>query len=725
MIEAGATFAGYRLGQLIATDTVSSIYRATPLHGPATRPVALRITRELRTDDGADAGAIARYIRDLSAALRVNHPALATGVDAGEIGDRVWVATALVATVPLGQWLRDHGRLAVDDAVMLLRDIAEGLDRAHAAGVVHGAISSRTIGVRAGGPNGPGGVLRGFGLASLLARQAAADREAIDLRDIEYVAPEQLRGDVPDGRADQYALACALYHCVTGTPPYIRDSATGLFGAHLFSPVPTGGDDRAVAGALTAGMSKRPDGRHASCADLLRAIAPAAATRRRPGRDARAAAWRDDAPAADAGPAPSAGRSGRRRRGDGRRGLRLGGERWPRVRWPIAAMVVLSGMISTLGLATLARGGHLLDGGGVLSDGAEVAGSSLATSGDGPVDAGVRWQRPLTDEAVYHVEVVDGTVVAAAPHGVFALGSEGGVTAWSSPVDVGVLTDLAVTDSIVALRAATFRAVGIDDGVMRWQNGDIVAPISSLVAADDTIYGIGPGRLEPELVAIDPETGAQRWHYGGGSAGISGDAAVAAAADIVAVADEAGLTVIDPAGSIVTADDGRAMMRSARWMVDVDRPWISTLAVLPDAVVLATRTGQVCAYDPADGTQRWCVDVDGLTDESPVLTAERDVVVVVRGQRVTALALETGTQQWNFEAERPLTPVVASDGGQVVVADAGGGAHGLDLVRGYETWRASGLGDVTALAADDAAVYIATRGGRLIHVRATTRDVAS
>jgi outer membrane protein assembly factor BamB len=724
MNEAGATFAGYRLEQLIATDTVSSIYRALPLQGPH-RPVALRITRELRGGDGSgapDAEAIAEYLRDISAALRVNHHALATAVDAGEVGDRVWVATALVATVPLGQWLRDQGRLAVDDAVLLLRDIAEGLDRAHAAGVVHGAISSRTIGVRTGGPGGPTAVLRGFGLAPLLARQAAADREAIDLRDVEYVAPEQLRGDAPDSRADQYALAGALHHCVTAAPPYIRDSATGLFGAHLFSPVPTIGDvDPGVAGALTVGLAKQPDGRHASCVDLLRAVAPAAVARRR-ARDGAGAAGPDDEAAEAEGHPGGADRPAPARR---RRGLRLGGRRWPRVAWPVAAMVVLTGMISTLGLATLARGGDLLDGGALVRDGAEVAAGSLATSDDAPVDAGVRWERPLTDEGLYQLQVVDGTVVAAAPHGVFAIDRDRGITAWTSPVTVGVLTDMVATERVVVLRGSTFRGVGIDDGVVRWQNGDIVAPISSLVTADDVIYGIGPGRLAPELVAIDPETGAQRWHWDGRPGGIADDAVVAAGPDVVAVVDEDRLSLIDVTTTPVAADDGRATIDTVRWQVDVDRPWIGTLAVLPDAVLLASRTGAVCAYDPADGEERWCVDAAGLGDDEPVLAAERDVVVVVGDATVRALALETGTLQWEYEAPRALEPIVASDGTQVVVADVGGRAHGLDLERGYEAWRATGFRDITALAADGDAVYVATRGGRLTHVRASTRDVPS
>lgn len=138
--------------------------------------------------------------------------------------------------------------------------------------------------------------------------------------------------------------------------------------------------------------------------------------------------------------------------------------------------------------------------------------------------------------------------------------------------------------------------------------------------------------------------------------------------------------------------------------------------------MLARRTNEVCAYDPADGEERWCVDVDGLAEEEPVLTAERDVIVVVRGSTVTALALETGTQQWQYEAPRTLEPIVASDGVQVVVADVGGHARGLDLERGYEAWRATGFREITALAADGEAVYVGTRAGRLTHVRASTRD---
>ncbi|MBW3606066.1 MAG: polyketide synthase dehydratase domain-containing protein, partial [Actinobacteria bacterium] len=182
--------------------------------------------------------AIATYIRRLSEALKVNHPALAPIADAGDTDDRVYVATALIDGATLAHHIRDHGRLTPPAAVELLRGLADGLDRVHAAGIVHGAISPRTILIRSVSGSAPSAVLRGFGIDTLLARQARLDRDRIDIRDVEYVAPEQLHGSAVDGRADQYALACALHHCIVGAPPFIRETASAMFGAHLFSEAP-------------------------------------------------------------------------------------------------------------------------------------------------------------------------------------------------------------------------------------------------------------------------------------------------------------------------------------------------------------------------------------------------------------------------------------------------------------------------------------------------------
>ncbi|HSK95273.1 MAG TPA: protein kinase, partial [Euzebyales bacterium] len=284
-----AVFAGYRLEQRIMTDTVSTVYRAiSQSRSRQRRPVALRITEPLDTaapdaaaggqGSGEDAATVADFFTAVDDAAAISHPALATIHEVGKEDGWLYVATDLVAGVTLDRHIRQHGPLPAAAAVALLQPIAEALDRSHAAGVVHRAISPRTITVpRAGADQRAPAILTGFGLDTLLARRIRIDRTGVAVTDVCYVAPEQLGGGDTDARVDQYALACALYHCVSGRPPLVRDTVAATFGAHLFSEarVPAGrGGDGAFATAVLAGLARHPDDRHASCTALLRAAAP-------------------------------------------------------------------------------------------------------------------------------------------------------------------------------------------------------------------------------------------------------------------------------------------------------------------------------------------------------------------------------------------------------------------------------------------------------------------
>ena len=106
---------------------------------------------------------------------------------------------------------------------------------------------------------------------------------------LDYVAPEQIRGDPVDGRADQYALACLLFECLTGTLPFRRDSEMATIFAHLEEPPPAASDHRPglppeLDAVLARAMAKDPADRYESCArarggrargDRARRLAPA------------------------------------------------------------------------------------------------------------------------------------------------------------------------------------------------------------------------------------------------------------------------------------------------------------------------------------------------------------------------------------------------------------------------------------------------------------------
>ena len=119
----------------------------------------------------------------------------------------------------------------------LMVAMCEPLAHVHAAGIVHRDLTPDNIIVRGDGTP----VLVDFGLASSFRR---GGREALAVGGTivgttHYMAPEQIRGELVDARADLYSLGCILYEALTGRPPFLGASASGILSMHLYeSPVP-------------------------------------------------------------------------------------------------------------------------------------------------------------------------------------------------------------------------------------------------------------------------------------------------------------------------------------------------------------------------------------------------------------------------------------------------------------------------------------------------------
>jgi serine/threonine-protein kinase len=118
----------------------------------------------------------------------------------------------------------------------MLAPVADALDAAHAAGVVHRDVTPGNILLE-----GFGAFLCDFGLARRAESVSGFSREdgLTVSGTLGYVAPEQLEGDTVDGRTDQYALACVLFECSGGRPPFPRDVELAVVYAHLSEPPPS------------------------------------------------------------------------------------------------------------------------------------------------------------------------------------------------------------------------------------------------------------------------------------------------------------------------------------------------------------------------------------------------------------------------------------------------------------------------------------------------------
>jgi streptogramin lyase len=210
----GSTVAGYRLDALIARGGMGVVYRAT--HMGLERPVALKvIARELADREGFRE----RFLRESRLAASLDHPAVVPVFDSREVDGELIVAMRLVAGGDLRRTIDREGPLPPARAIALLGQVAEALDVAHAAGIVHRDVKPHNVLVE-----GDRAFLSDFGLAKALGDSGVVSGTSV-VGTAEYMSPEQWRGGSVGPPADVYSLGCVLFEALTGIVPYARKDA--------------------------------------------------------------------------------------------------------------------------------------------------------------------------------------------------------------------------------------------------------------------------------------------------------------------------------------------------------------------------------------------------------------------------------------------------------------------------------------------------------------------
>jgi serine/threonine-protein kinase len=164
----------------------------------------------------------------------------------------------------LGEVLAAEAPLDPERALALCDQLAAALDAAHDRGLVHRDVKpSNVLLDERGHP-----YLADFGLTRRLVDQVPQWEPGLSVGTPAYVAPEQIEGAAVDGRADEYSLACVLYECLTGGPPFRRHSELATLYAHLTEPPPGyPGLDEVFAAALAKDREDRFD----TCSGLVAA----------------------------------------------------------------------------------------------------------------------------------------------------------------------------------------------------------------------------------------------------------------------------------------------------------------------------------------------------------------------------------------------------------------------------------------------------------------------
>jgi ABC-type branched-subunit amino acid transport system substrate-binding protein/streptogramin lyase/predicted Ser/Thr protein kinase len=277
----GSTFAGYRVESLLGRGGMGVLYRATDLS--LDRPVALKlIAPELAEDERFRS----RFLKEPRLAAALDHPHVVPIYEAGEYEGQLFLVMRYVEGRDLGSVLEHEGRLAPERALAVLAQVADALDAAHRRGLVHRDVKPANMLLDGDGH----AYLTDFGISKQLGGASTDTRRVVGTLD--YLAPEQIRGEKVDGRTDCYALACVLYECLAAAPPFRHETEAETLWAHMQEPPPSVPGYPELDPVLGRGLAKEKEGRYASCGELVAAAASALgfepparrARRRRAGR---------------------------------------------------------------------------------------------------------------------------------------------------------------------------------------------------------------------------------------------------------------------------------------------------------------------------------------------------------------------------------------------------------------------------------------------------------
>ena len=248
---------------------MGTVYEATQLS--LNRVVALKL---LDANLGDDPGFRARFEREGQVQAALDHAHIVSVYEAGQSEHGLFLAMRLIRGPTLKDLILDRS-LDPRRSVRLLAQVAQALDAAHRAGLIHRDIKPQNILIGAGDH----AYLADFGLIKA-PDEARLTGTGQFVGTIDYVAPEQIQGEPATAASDIYALSAVLYECLTGQVPFPKPTEAAVVHAHVMQPPPVVSEERpdlppALDGVIAQGMAKDPWSRPSLAAELIQAASRA------------------------------------------------------------------------------------------------------------------------------------------------------------------------------------------------------------------------------------------------------------------------------------------------------------------------------------------------------------------------------------------------------------------------------------------------------------------
>lgn len=226
-VEAAKQYGQYQLTEEIGRGGMGVVYRGE--HHLLKRPAAIKL---IHAESAADEVAIAQFEREVQLSATLTHWNTVRIYDYGrtDLGD-FYCVMELLEGLTLSDLLKIRGRLTLQEAVAIIRQICDGLQEAHGKGMVHRDLKPSNVFLATTGGREQVVKILDFGVATTKTESETGETTRM-IGTPYYMSPEQIRGRAIDAVSDIYAIGCLLFECLTGDPPF-RGSVKEVVEAHL------------------------------------------------------------------------------------------------------------------------------------------------------------------------------------------------------------------------------------------------------------------------------------------------------------------------------------------------------------------------------------------------------------------------------------------------------------------------------------------------------------
>ncbi|NLC77417.1 MAG: Stk1 family PASTA domain-containing Ser/Thr kinase [Clostridia bacterium] len=234
------------------------------------RAVTVKILRE---QFAGDREVVRRFQQEAQAVARLSHPNIVSIYDVGQEQDLYYLVMEYIEGKTLKEIIQEKGRLEPQEAVEYALQLCDALQHAHESNIIHRDIKPQNILITGRGQ----AKVTDFGIAKAVTNATMTYSGSSIIGTVQYISPEQAKGDMATVHTDIYSAGIVLYEMLTGRLPFEGDTAIGIAIKHIQAECPLPSTlvpdfPPELELVITKAMAKRPQERFASANDMKRAL---------------------------------------------------------------------------------------------------------------------------------------------------------------------------------------------------------------------------------------------------------------------------------------------------------------------------------------------------------------------------------------------------------------------------------------------------------------------